>query len=99
MTENQPTDIPLGTTHRPANPGKIRLEPIEVQSGTYLGEDDTARLDGTYGRAARQATRRPPRAARHDRPSSNGPHASTSRPFFTTSSNVSPVARRSPVRL
>ncbi len=51
LTENQSTYIPLGITHRLANPGKIPLELIEVQSGAYLGEDDIVRFDDTYGRA------------------------------------------------
>jgi mannose-1-phosphate guanylyltransferase / mannose-6-phosphate isomerase len=50
LTENQSTYIPLGQTHRLANPGKIPLEIIEVQSGTYLGEDDIVRFEDTYGR-------------------------------------------------
>ncbi len=52
LTENQSTYIPLGTTHRLANPGKVPLELIEVQSGSYLGEDDIVRFDDTYGRAS-----------------------------------------------
>lgn len=50
LTENQSTYIPLGEVHRLANPGAIPLEIIEVQSGTYLGEDDIVRLEDTYGR-------------------------------------------------
>jgi len=45
LTENQSTYIPLGTTHRLENPGKIDLHMIEVQSGTYLGEDDIVRFE------------------------------------------------------
>lgn len=52
LTENQSTYIPLGSTHRLANPGKIPLEVIEVQSGTYLGEDDIVRFKDSYGRAS-----------------------------------------------
>ncbi|AOR67563.1 mannose-1-phosphate guanylyltransferase/mannose-6-phosphate isomerase [Burkholderia stabilis] len=52
LTENQSTYIPLGTTHRLTNPGKIPLELIEVQSGSYLGEDDIVRFEDTYGRTA-----------------------------------------------
>ncbi|WP_175966626.1 mannose-1-phosphate guanylyltransferase/mannose-6-phosphate isomerase [Burkholderia sp. BCC0322] len=52
LTENQSTYIPLGATHRLKNPGKIPLELIEVQSGSYLGEDDIVRLEDTYGRTA-----------------------------------------------
>ena len=50
LTENQSTYIPLGTVHRLANPGKVPLEIIEVQSGSYLGEDDIVRYEDTYGR-------------------------------------------------
>ncbi|VVE73480.1 mannose-1-phosphate guanylyltransferase/mannose-6-phosphate isomerase [Pandoraea captiosa] len=50
LTENESTYIPLGVTHRLRNPGKIALELIEVQSGTYLGEDDIVRFEDTYGR-------------------------------------------------
>ena len=52
LTENQSTYIPLGTVHRLANPGKVPLEIIEVQSGSYLGEDDIVRFEDTYGRAS-----------------------------------------------
>ncbi len=48
--ENQSTFIPLGEKHRLANPGKVPLEIIEVQSGAYLGEDDIVRFSDTYGR-------------------------------------------------
>lgn len=51
LTENQSTYIPLGEAHRLANPGSIPLEIIEVQSGSYLGEDDIVRFEDTYGRA------------------------------------------------
>ena len=50
LSENQSTYIPVGEVHRLANPGKIELEMIEVQSGRYLGEDDIVRLEDTYGR-------------------------------------------------
>lgn len=50
LTENQSTYIPLGVKHRLENPGKFPLEMIEVQSGSYLGEDDIVRFDDTYGR-------------------------------------------------
>jgi mannose-1-phosphate guanylyltransferase / mannose-6-phosphate isomerase len=50
VTENQSTYIPLGEVHRLANPGSIPLEIIEVQSGSYLGEDDIIRFEDTYGR-------------------------------------------------
>ncbi len=51
LTENQSTYIPLGETHRLANPGPISLEIVEVQSGSYLGEDDIVRFEDHYGRA------------------------------------------------
>lgn len=51
LSENQSTYIPLGEVHRLANPGKVPLEIIEVQSGAYLGEDDIVRFDDTYGRS------------------------------------------------
>lgn len=50
LAEDQSTYIPLGHKHRLENPGKIPLEMIEVQSGTYLGEDDIVRFDDIYGR-------------------------------------------------
>ncbi|WP_277188512.1 mannose-1-phosphate guanylyltransferase/mannose-6-phosphate isomerase [Caballeronia sp. BR00000012568055] len=50
LAENESTYIPIGITHRLENPGKMELEIIEVQSGTYLGEDDIVRFDDTYGR-------------------------------------------------
>ncbi len=50
LAENQSTYIPLGEVHRLANPGTIPLEIIEVQSGSYLGEDDIVRFEDTYGR-------------------------------------------------
>jgi mannose-1-phosphate guanylyltransferase/mannose-6-phosphate isomerase len=52
LSENQSTYIPIGEVHRLKNPGKIFLEMIEVQSGSYLGEDDLVRLEDTYGRAS-----------------------------------------------
>lgn len=51
LTENQSTYIPLGETHRLTNPGTIPLEIIEVQSGSYLGEDDIVRFEDRYGRS------------------------------------------------
>jgi mannose-1-phosphate guanylyltransferase / mannose-6-phosphate isomerase len=51
LTEDQSTYIPLGTAHRLENPGKIPLHLIEVQSGSYLGEDDIVRLEDSYGRS------------------------------------------------
>ena len=50
LRENESTYIPLGELHRLENPGKIPLELIEVQSGSYLGEDDIVRLDDIYNR-------------------------------------------------
>jgi mannose-1-phosphate guanylyltransferase/mannose-6-phosphate isomerase len=50
LSENQSTFIPLGTTHRLENPGCVPLEMIEVQSGSYLGEDDIVRFEDVYGR-------------------------------------------------
>lgn len=50
ISENQSTYIPLGAVHRLSNPGSIPLEMIEVQSGSYLGEDDIVRLSDNYGR-------------------------------------------------
>jgi len=55
LSENQSTFIPLGEIHRLHNPGKTALEMIEVQSGSYLGEDDIVRFDDNYGRAAPEA--------------------------------------------
>ncbi len=51
LTENHSTYIPIGSLHRLTNPGKIPLELIEVQSGSYLGEDDIVRFDDVYGRS------------------------------------------------
>lgn len=51
LTENESIYLPLGCTHRLANPGKIDLELIEVQSGSYLGEDDIIRIEDEFGRA------------------------------------------------
>ena len=51
LTENQSAYIPLGEVHRLANPGTIPLEIIEVQSGSYLGEDDIVRFEDNYGRS------------------------------------------------
>ena len=50
LKENQSTFIPLGEIHRLANPGSVMLEIIEIQSGSYLGEDDITRLEDCYGR-------------------------------------------------
>jgi len=51
LTENQSIYLPLGSVHRLANPGKILLELIEVQTGSYLGEDDIVRIEDEFGRA------------------------------------------------
>jgi len=50
LSENQSTYIPLGSKHRLENPGRMPLELIEVQSGSYLGEDDIVRFEDAYGR-------------------------------------------------
>ena len=52
LGENESTYIPLGSKHRLENPGKLPLELIEVQSGSYLGEDDIVRFEDVYGRNA-----------------------------------------------
>jgi mannose-1-phosphate guanylyltransferase/mannose-1-phosphate guanylyltransferase/mannose-6-phosphate isomerase len=50
VTENQSVYIPLGTVHRMANPGRLPMYLIEVQTGAYLGEDDIIRYEDVYGR-------------------------------------------------
>jgi mannose-1-phosphate guanylyltransferase len=50
LTENESTYIPVGVVHALENPGKIPLELVEVQSGSYLGEDDIVRFSDRYGR-------------------------------------------------
>ena len=50
LSENESTYIPVGTVHALENPGKKVLELIEVQTGSYFGEDDIVRLDDAYGR-------------------------------------------------
>ena len=50
LSENQSVYIPLGSKHRLSNPGKIPLKLIEVQSGSYVGEDDILRFEDKYGR-------------------------------------------------
>jgi mannose-1-phosphate guanylyltransferase/mannose-6-phosphate isomerase len=50
LSENQSTYIPIGATHRIENPGKVPLHIVEVQSGSYLGEDDIVRFEDNYGR-------------------------------------------------
>ena len=51
LRENESVYLPLGCTHRLENPGRIPLTLIEVQSGSYLGEDDIVRFEDRYGRA------------------------------------------------
>ena len=50
LTENESIYLPLGSVHRLANPGKILPELIEVQTGSYLGEDDIIRIEDEFGR-------------------------------------------------
>jgi mannose-6-phosphate isomerase-like protein (cupin superfamily) len=50
VSENESTYIPIGTKHRLHNPGRVLLEMIEVQSGSYLGEDDIIRFEDAYHR-------------------------------------------------
>ena len=52
ITQNESAYVPIGAVHRLANPGKIPLELIEVQVGSYLGEDDILRLEDVYRRPA-----------------------------------------------
>jgi len=51
LSENESTYIPLGSIHALENPGKVNLELIEVQSGSYLGENDIVRFEDKYGRS------------------------------------------------
>ena len=51
LAENESTYIPAGIVHALENPGKVDLELIEVQSGSYLGEDDIVRINDIYGRS------------------------------------------------
>ena len=51
LSENQSTYIPLGAKHRLTNPGKLPLSIIEIQSGSYIGEDDIVRFEDKYGRS------------------------------------------------
>ena len=55
MTENESTYIPIGAVHALENPGKVPLEMIEVQSGSYLGEDDIVRFEDRYGRTGEES--------------------------------------------
>ena len=52
LSENESVYLPLGVVHALENPGKLDLELIEVQSGSYLGEDDIVRFEDNYGRVA-----------------------------------------------
>ena len=51
LTENQSIYLPLGCVHRLHNPGKVPMALIEVQTGTYLGEDDIVRYEDAYARS------------------------------------------------
>jgi mannose-6-phosphate isomerase-like protein (cupin superfamily) len=51
VSENESVYIPIGAVHSLENPGKINLELIEVQTGSYFGEDDIVRLEDQYGRS------------------------------------------------
>ena len=53
LSADQSTYIPIGAKHRLTNPGKFPLELIEVQSGSYLGEDDIVRFEDVYGRSGK----------------------------------------------
>ena len=55
LSRNQSTYIPIGAGHALENPGKVPLEIIEAQSGSYLGEDDIVRLEDQYGRVAKES--------------------------------------------
>ncbi|HXK31336.1 MAG TPA: mannose-1-phosphate guanylyltransferase/mannose-6-phosphate isomerase, partial [Candidatus Paceibacterota bacterium] len=52
LHENESIYVPMGALHRLGNPGKIQLELVEVQTGSYLGEDDITRLDDIYKRGS-----------------------------------------------
>ena len=52
LTENESVYIPIGAVHQLKNIGKMNLELIEVQSGSYLGEDDIVRLEDNYNRVS-----------------------------------------------
>ena len=55
MHENESIYLPIGCVHRMANPGRIDLELIEVQTGSYLGEDDIVRIEDVYNRGLRES--------------------------------------------
>jgi mannose-1-phosphate guanylyltransferase / mannose-6-phosphate isomerase len=89
LSENESTYIPIGEVHRLRNPGKTLLEMIEVQSGSYLGEDDIVRFEDSYGRVVVPIirTRKPTAAERaasaKSRTRRNGrtePHGAVKRP-------------------
>ena len=65
LGENESTYIPMGTKHRIENPGKVPLHIVEVQSGSYLGEDDIVRFEDRYGREG--STSEPHQASRASR--------------------------------
>jgi mannose-1-phosphate guanylyltransferase len=54
LSENESTYIPIGKIHALENPGKVPLEIIEIQSGSYLGEDDIVRFEDRYGRVSQK---------------------------------------------
>ena len=58
--ENESIFLPIGVIHRLANPGKINLELIEVQTGSYLGEDDIVRIEDVYNRPSKDWRASPP---------------------------------------
>jgi len=70
VAENESTYIPIGQVHALENPGVIDLELIEVQSGSYLGEDDIVRFEDRYGRVA-------PAEQKVPEDSTNGAHLDT----------------------
>ena len=57
VTENQSVYIPVGIVHSLENPGKVPLHLIEVQSGSYLGEDDIVRFEDKYGRVNSESSK------------------------------------------
>lgn len=64
LSENESTYIPLGSVHRLSNPGRIPLEIVEIQSGSYLGEDDIIRIHDNYGRISPLSTNHQPEGKR-----------------------------------
>ena len=57
LLENESTSVPVGVKHRLENPGDVPLEMVEVQSGSYLGENDIVRFEDRYDRGVREQTR------------------------------------------